>query len=172
MEPKLISLCLAAGHRSPAAEPLHTARRRKGRRGNAIIEFSFLMPWYVFLFVGAIDCGFFSYSLMAVAAGASVATEYAAGSSSTATDATTSCGYALDQLRNMPNVGSGLTTCGTSTVTTSAPVAVTAQAVTGPDGNPAARVTVIYLTPNLVPIPGLFPGQLTITKAFTMRLRS
>ena len=147
--------------------------RNKRRRGSNIIEFSLLMPWYVFLFVGAFDFGFFSHSLIATQTAASVGATYCATSSTTVTDSTTACGYTLDQLRNLPNVGSGLTTCGTgTTVTATAPVAVSASSVSGPDGNTAASVTVVYLTPQLVPIPGVLPGSLTITRTVKMRLRS
>jgi hypothetical protein len=65
-----------------------------------------------------------------------------------------------------------VTTCGSSSVTSSAPVAVSASSVTGADGNPATNVTVMYLTPQLIPIPGVFPGQLTINGTVQMRLRS
>ena len=148
-------------------------RRLPRRSGTNIIEFTMLIPWYIFLVAGAFDYGFFSYSLIAVQSAASVGAMYASTSSGTVADATTACGYALDQLRNLPNVGSGLTTCGTgSTVTSAAPVAVTASSVTGPDLNAATSVTVVYLTPQLVPIPGLLPGQLTITRNVKMRLRS
>src|SRR6202043_3764127 len=104
--------------------PTASAKSRR-RKGCAIIEFSLLMPWYVFLFVGAFDYGFFAYSLIASQSAATVGALYCATSSSTVSDSTTACGYALDQLRNLPNVGSSLTTCGTgSTVSSSAPVAV------------------------------------------------
>ena len=132
-----------------------------------------MLPWYIFLFAGAFDYGFFNYSLIAVQTAATVGATYTATSTATVADATTACSYALEQLRNMPNVGSGLTTCGTGpTVTSSAPVAVTAVAVTGPDGDPASSVTIVYLTPQLIPIPGLLPGQLTINRTVKMRLRS
>ena len=151
-------------------------RRNRRRSGSNVIEFSLLMPWYVFLFVGAYDYGFFAYSLIATQTAASVGATYCAANSTTATDATTACSYALDQLRDLPNVGSGLTTCGTgTTVTTSAPVAVTASSVTGassPDGNAATSVTVVYLTPQLIPIPSILPANLTITRTVKMRLRS
>jgi Flp pilus assembly protein TadG len=142
------------------------------RRGSSIVEFSLLMPWYVFLFVGAFDYGFFSYSLIATQTAASAGAIYCGTSSSTVTDATTACGYALDQLRNLPNVGSSLVTCGTSSVTSAAPVAVSASSITGPDSNPATSVTVIYMTPQLIPIPGLLPGQITITRTVKMPVRS
>ncbi len=149
-------------------------RRHVGRRsGSNVIEFSLLIPWYIFLFVGAYDYGFFAYSLIASQTAASVGATYCSSSSSTLTDATTACSYALDQFRYLPNVGSGLSTCGTgTTVTTSAPVAVTASSVTGPDGNTATAVTVVYLTPQLIPIPGILPGTLTINRTVKMRQRS
>ena len=149
------------------------APRRSRRSGTNIIEFSMMLPWYIFLFAGAFDYGFFSYSLIAVQTAATVGATYTATSTATVADVTTACSYALEQLRNLPNVGSGLTTCGTgATVTSSAPVAVTAVAVTGPDGDPASSVTIVYLTPQLIPIPGLLPGQLTINRTVKMRLRS
>lgn len=156
--------------------------RKGGRRGNCIIEFSLLVPWYIFLFVGAFDYGFFSYSLIATQTAAREGAMYCSASfSSQCTDSasSTQCGYALDQLRMMPNVGGGLTTCGTgTTVTSSAPVAVSTttplSAANSPDGqaNSSVGVTVVYITPNLIPIPGLLPGQLTITRVVKMRFRS
>jgi Flp pilus assembly protein TadG len=139
--------------------------RRPSRRGNAIIEFSLLMPWYIFLFVGTYDFGFYSYSLIAAESAARVAALYCATNSTTATDSTTACGYALDQLRNLPNIGYNLTTCSAS------PLVVTASSTTGPDNNSATSVLVTYTTPRLIPIPGLLPGQLTINKTIVMAIR-
>jgi hypothetical protein len=48
---------------------------------------------------------------------------------------------------------------------------VTASSITGPDTYPAASVSVVYLTPQLIPIPGLLPGQLTINRTVKMRIR-
>jgi Flp pilus assembly protein TadG len=140
-------------------------RRRGGRYGNAVIEFSFLMPWYVFLFIGTFDLGFYSYSLIAAESAARVAALYCSTNSSTAADSATACGYALDQLRNMPNVGYSLATC------SSAPLQVTATSGTGPDNNAVTTVVVAYTTPQLIPIPGLLPGQLTINRTVVMALR-
>lgn len=158
------------------------SRRFGSRRGNNIIEFSFLVPWYIFMFVGAYDYSFYTYSLISAESAAREGALYCSASSSspcTNSSSSTQCGYALDQLRMLPNVGSGLTTCGTgTTVTTSAPVAVSSSVLNSsstpasPDGNPAASVTVVYLTPQLIPIPGLLPGTLTITKTITMRYTS
>lgn len=162
--------------------PTAAAGLRRGRRGNNIIEFTFLVPWYIFLFIGAFDFGFYSYSLNASQTAAREGAVYCATSfSSQCTDSSSSvqCGYALDTLRMLPNVGGGLTTCGTSTtVTSSAPIAVSTatplSAANSPDGtaNSAVGVTVVYLTPQLIPIPGLLPGQLTITRTVKMKFRS
>lgn len=144
-----------------------TVRRHpRSRVGNAIIEFSLVMPWYVFLFVGTYDFGFYSYSLIAAESAARVAALYCATNSTTASDSTTACGYALDQLRNMPNIGYNMTTC------TSSPLVVTATATTGPDNNSATSVLVTYTTPQLIPIPGLLPGQITINRTVEMSTRS
>jgi len=156
-------------------------RRDRARGGNALIEFSLLIPWYLFLFVAAYDYGFFSYSLIATQnaarEGALYCSSFNSGSACADSASSVQCEYALDQLRMMPNVGSGVTTCGTgSTVTTSAPVAVssaTLSAANSPDGtaNSATGVTVVFLTPQLIPIPGLLPGQLTINRTIKMRFR-
>jgi Flp pilus assembly protein TadG len=155
--------------------------RNRARRGQSLIEFSFLVPWFIFLFVGAFDYGFFSYSLIATQTAAREGALYCASfnSASACTDSSGSvqCLYALDQLRMLSNVPTTLVTCGTgTTVTASAPVAVssaTLTAGTSPDGtaNSATAVTVVYLTPQLIPIPGLLPGQLTITRTVKVRFR-
>lgn len=158
-------------------------RRGRRQRGNNIIEFSLIVPWYIFLFVGALDSGFYAYSLIASQTAAREGALYCATASnatSPCTDATqsTQCNYALDQLRMLPNVGT-LNSCGTgTTVTSSAPVAVSTASLSSsttpasPDGNPCTSVTVVYLTPQLIPIPGLFPGQVTITRTVKMRYTS
>jgi hypothetical protein len=49
----------------------------------------------------------------------------------------------------------------------------TLTALTSPDltANSATAVTVVYMTPSLIPIPGLLPGVLTITRTVKMRFR-
>lgn len=138
------------------------------RRGSNMIEFCLFLPWYIFLFVGAYDFGFYNYSLIATENAAHAAALVAAQSTTNQTDSTTACSYALDSLRNLPNVGSGVTTCNGS------PVTVTAASVTSPDGTGAAatQVTVTYKTPTLIPIPGILPSSLTITRSVQMRLQS
>ncbi len=137
----------------------------RSRRGNALIEFSLMMPWYVFLFIGTFDFGFYAYSLIAAQSAARVAALYCATSSATATDSSTACSYALDQLRNLPNVGNSMSTCNGS------PLSVTASNWTGPDGNSGTSVLVTYTTPQLIPIPGVLSGQVTINRTVNMPLR-
>ena len=144
---------------------------RRGRRGNNIIEFTFLMPWYVFLFVGAYDFGFYAYSLISATTAARAAANYCAYSTTNSTGCTsgsggtynTACSYALNTLKYLPNVTSSLSVC------SAAPVVVSA---TGPTtdsyGNSYAKVTLAYTTPQLIPIPGLLPGQITINRAITL----
>ena len=141
-------------------------RRHNKRRGANAIEFALLCPWYIFLFVGAIDFGFYSYALIATQNAARVAAMYSAASVSSAADAATTCSYALDQLRGLPNVGSALTTCAAR------PLIVTASLISGPDGAYATSVTVAYTTPQMIPMPGLIPGQLTIYRTVQMKVRS
>src|ERR1700758_5103081 len=130
--------------------------KRHRVRGSAIIEFSLMTPWLIFLFIGSMDWGFYAYSLIATEAAARVGCMYASTSSAVLTaeaagTTTNTCTYALEQLRKMPNVGSSLTTCAGS------PVTVTVSSVSGTssaDGNSAAQVQVIYVTPVLIPMMG------------------
>jgi Flp pilus assembly protein TadG len=151
--------------------------RRAGnrrRRGTALIEFCFILPWYVFLFVGAFDYGFYSYSLISTTTAARVAGYYCASKNGacSASDATM-CDYAIGQLKNLPNMGTAVTTCAAAPLTvTRAYNAAGASCPDGAAGNGCVTVTVVYVTPQLVPIPGLLPSQLTITKTATLGLRS
>ncbi len=133
-----------------------------------MIEFCLFLPWYIFLFVGAYDFGFYSYSLIATENGAHAAALVTSQSSANATNATLACGYVLDSLRNLPNVGSSLSTC------TAEPVVVNATSISSPDGTgaSAAQLTVTYTTPTLISIPGILPNRITITRTVQMRLQS
>jgi Flp pilus assembly protein TadG len=145
-------------------------RSSNARKGNSLIEFSLLMPWYFFLFVGVYDFGFYSYSLMALEDGVRVAALNASQSTTNAnsvTASTTACTYVLESLQNLPNV-SGVT-CPSS----SSPLTVTETygATSGPDSGPEATVTATYTSPQLIPIPGLLPSQTTTTRTVYMRVR-
>ena len=138
-----------------------------------MIEFCFLLPWYIFLFVGTLDFGFYSYSLIATTDAARVAASYCSASATTcstgAEQSAVCTNYVVPHLTNLPNIGTAVTTCSASplTLTINYP-----SAASCPDRNTCATATVAYQTPKLIPIPGVLPGQLTITKAVTMRLCS
>lgn len=145
-----------------------TRFRRNLRKGNNIIEFAFIAPWYLMLFSGAFDMGIYNYSLIGVQNAARTVALYCAATSSTCpTTSTTPCSYALDQLRDLPNVGSSVTTC-----TSPSPVSVSVSYVTGPDSNSAAQVTVSYTSPGLFALPKSVAGQYTATRTVTMRIGS
>lgn len=131
-----------------------------------MIEFTFFMPWYLFLFIGAFDFGFYNYALISVQNGARSAATVASQSITLATDATTACNYVLDHIRNLPNVGTGTTAC------TGEPVAVLAVTAAAADGSGATdtRITVTYKTPQLIAIPGVLAGKITIIRTVQMRI--
>lgn len=139
--------------------------RRKREKGHAVLEAAFLAPWIIFLFVGAFDMGFYAYALICTENAARVATMYTSTSTSTWTDSSTACSIALGEMGSMSNLA-GVTTC------TSLPLIVTLSSATGPDGNSASQVTVKYQSNQLIPIPGLLMGRLTVTRTGQMRLRS
>jgi Flp pilus assembly protein TadG len=140
-----------------------SGRSLKARRGNSLIEFSFILPWYVFLFVGTFDLGIYSYSLIALEDGVRMGAVYASnGQASNSAGAGT---YVLASIKGLPNIGTTVTT------TTASPITVTATSGTGPDGAPDTTVTGVYTTPTLIPIPGILPGSLTITRSVEMRVQ-
>jgi Flp pilus assembly protein TadG len=133
-------------------------------RGHAMLEAALLLPWALFLFVGAFDLGFYNYALISTQNAARVAAWYTSQTATTSSDASTACTYALAELSSMPNVGTSVTTCAAS------PVVVTATQVTGADGALASQVSVSYTSPQLIPIPGALPSQYTFDRTVQMRL--
>ncbi len=138
--------------------------RRGRRRGHAVIEFSFMMPWFVFLFVGTLDFGFFSQALIATQNAARIGALYTAQCNGTVADQATACRQVRTEMASMPNAGSFSSGC------TSGPLTVTAQQITDAEGLPASRVSVTYQTIPLIPIPGLVPGRVTITRTAEVRV--
>jgi Flp pilus assembly protein TadG len=139
-------------------------RPSRRERGHAMLETALLLPWVLFLFVGAFDLGFYNYALISTQNAARVAAWYTSQTPTTSTDSTTACTYALAELSAMPNVGTTVTSCATS------PVVVTATQVTGADGALAAQVSVSYTSPQMIPLPGVLPGQYTFDRKVQMRL--
>ena len=122
-----------------------------------------LLPWYIFLFVGAFDWGFFAHGLISTESAARVAALANAVDGQPA-NSTTACTYVLSELRTAVNIAGNLTSC------TSLPVIVTATQVSGPDSAPAAQVTVEYQTQQVIPIPGLLNAQYTFYRVVQMKL--
>jgi Flp pilus assembly protein TadG len=141
------------------------ASETQSLRGIAVLELALLAPWLLFLFVGILDWGFLSVSLISLENGTRVAALYTSGSTITASDSSSACRLVLGELRSVPNIGSNVTNC------TAGPIVVTANAVTGPDSGAASKVTATYTTMRLVPIPGLLSSQVTLTRSVTMRIR-
>lgn len=132
-----------------------------------MVESCLLFPWFVFLFIGALDAGFDLYALIGVQSAARIAVLYTSSSSSTANASAAACTLVLQDLNYMPNIGSTVTSC------SALPLEVTA---TGPTtdqfGNSYSTVSVTYQTMSLIPIPGVLAGQFTITRTAQMQLRS
>ena len=146
-------------------------KRDSRRRGHAVVEVALMAPWILFLFVGALDFGFFAYAAIATENAARVAALYTSSSTATAADTTTACQLVLQEMNLMPNTKT-LNSCATpTTVSATAPIGVRADAVTGADGANATRMTVTYRTVNLIPIPGILMGQMTITRSAEMRVK-
>ena len=146
----------------PAVIRDHRRRNNRPRRGHAVIEIALVAPWIFFLFIGAVDLGFYNYAIISTENAARVAVEYTSATSAKATDKAGACTYVLAELNSMSNVR-GLANCD------SLPVSITTTQVAGPDGAQAALVTVTYQTILMFPIPGL-AGQFTITRTAEMRL--
>ncbi len=130
-----------------------------------------MLPWLAFLFVGAFDWGYYAHALISTEDAARVAGTYAATSSTTATDTTNVCLFALEELRIVPNIGS-TTTCNGSPVSVTASLLDSTTTPASADGQSAAQVTVAYTTLQLIPIPGLLQGQATFNRTVQMRLRN
>jgi len=79
--------------------------RRKASAGNSIIEFSLLLPWFLFLFTGVFDFGFCAYALIAVQDAARVAVLHSAANAATAGDQGGASSLAVQELTGLPTVG-------------------------------------------------------------------
>ncbi len=139
-------------------------RRKRRKRGSALVELTLICPWFLFLFVGTVDMGFFTYSLITVENAARIAAEYTSQSDAQKADQSTACTMVRAELAALPGV-SGVADCSNSTLT------VTAAGVNGPDSKPATSVSVTYRGLNMIPIPGLLMGRLTFTRNVQMRVK-
>jgi hypothetical protein len=133
-------------------------------RGHATVEFALMAPWIVFLFIGILDFGFYSYAALSVENAARVAALYTANNGPGAvTDSAGACYYVLEELQNAGNMGSGVNSCGGQS-----PVTVTAAAATV-GGQPASQVSVTYKALPMIPIPGMLRGTFSFTRIVAAR---
>ena len=155
--------------------PLRNRRDAGAReRGNALVEFAFLLPWIVLLFTGTFDCGYYAYSLISVENAARSAALHVSANASTAGDQSGACAIVIQELKGLPNVGVNF-----SSSCNAAPIQVTATycdgsaacagSSTSADGSPAAYVSVVYQLPAMFHVP--FSGLQSITRTVEMRLR-
>ena len=141
--------------------------RRINCRGGSALEMAMILPWYLFLFIGAFDWGYYAHALISTESATRVAALYASTNSTAAADSTGICNYAVQELKISPNVGSSVT-CPATTL----PVIVsTSGVISGADGNNAVNVSVTYQTTKVIPIPGLLGNQATFYRVVQMRLR-
>ena len=140
---------------------------RARQSGQSVVETALMFPWLVFLFIGALDTGFYMYASIAVQSAARIAVLYTSSSSTTAANSGGACSLVLKELSAMPNIGSSVTSCG------ALPLIVTA---TGPStdqfGNTYSTVSVEYKTLTLMPIPGILASNFTLTRVVQMQIRS
>lgn len=134
-----------------------------------MVEVTLLVPWIVFSFVAAFNFGIFAYALISTQNAARSAAMYASQSLTVAQSGsivTQVCPYALGELGDAPGVG-GVATC------TGAPVTVAVTARTPGAGNMnTVRVSLTYNTMQLIPLPGLMAGSLSITRTVEMPIRN
>ena len=128
------------------------------RRGSSAVEFAFIVPWFIFLFVGILDLGYYNYALVTAQSAARTAALYTSSSTTASTDSTGACTYVYDQLTSNINLA-GQTTCSGSS-----PISLTTSVGTGPDGNSASTVTVSFTSATLIPIPGILPANIPVVR--------
>ncbi|HXM43632.1 MAG TPA: TadE family protein [Bryobacteraceae bacterium] len=140
--------------------------KRANQRGQSVIETMLLLPWLAFCFVGAFDLGIYSYAMISAENAARVVGMYASASTSVAENPTLACTYALAELKDSPGVGS------TSSCSSGGVVNVsTTYLATGADGLPAEQVSVTYKPTQVIGLPGLINGNLTITRTVEFPIR-
>jgi hypothetical protein len=137
----------------------------KRAKGQAVLELALLSPWIFFLFVGALDVGFYAHDLIATQNAARVAVEYTSSQQGSSTDSAGACQYALAEMGTLSNLRS-VASCN------ALPLIVVASSVTGPDGAAASSVSVTYQSVRLIPIPFLLTKQMTVTRTAQMRVRN
>jgi Flp pilus assembly protein TadG len=135
---------------------------RTSEKGSSSIEFALIVPWFVFLFIGILDLGFYNYALITAQSAARTAVLFTSSSTSASTQSTLACSYVYDQLTSNINLSTA-TTCSSPS-----PITLTTAVKTGPDGNSASTVTIQFATATMVPIPGLMPANIQVVRTAWM----
>src|SRR5512135_2790895 len=78
--------------------------RTEKRRGGSVLELALILPWYIFLFVGAFDWGFYSRALISVEGAARTAALYASANPTYAADNATACKLVRAEMMTTSNV--------------------------------------------------------------------
>jgi Flp pilus assembly protein TadG len=155
-------------------------RRKKTQGGNAMVEVALLAPWVFFLFIGVFDLGFYAYELICVEGATQAAAAQTATSPAAATQAV-ACSAALGEMGLLPNNASFSATCAAAPLTvlqttlcgSTTPSSVTCSSrpttpqpadVTGDTASASSQVTVTYQGIQLIPIPGVLEGKLSLTR--------
>ena len=144
-------------------------KKRERQKGGAVVEMALLMPWVVFLFIGILDVGFYTYAMIVTENAARVSAMQASVSKAASSDSLNACVVALQEMSSLSNTA-GLTTCGSGTVSDAAPVSVVAASVDHGSGDVSTKVTVMYLTVPMIAIPGILPRQMTLTRSAEVRV--
>jgi Flp pilus assembly protein TadG len=132
------------------------------RSGSSMVEFAMLVPWFLFLFVGILDMGFYNYALITAQSAARTAALWTSASSSNSTDAWDACTAVYDQLTSNINLTSATTCTSPSLIT------MTLANTNGPDGNLASTVTIQFNTATFIPIPGILPANIPVVRKAQM----
>lgn len=147
---------------------------KRSKSGNAILELALLLPWFIFLFTGIFDFGFYAYALIGTENAVRVAVMHSAANSGTASDQAGACALVSAGLTGLPNVGPTYSgSCNTDPITVTSTYCDASTLCDGAsasvDGEPAAYVSVTYSLPPLFRVP--IPGVSHITRTAEMRLR-
>ena len=164
-------------------------------RGQAFLEVTLMMPWILFLFIGVLDAGFYSYAAITTENAARVAANQIAKSPGFGPNA---CELVVPEMNWLPNVKNASTPCASgTTVSPGTPIGVCVGTLSNTASTPcgfqratppkdpcvqkcadccldnaatSALVAVTYHTAKMVPVPGILTNQLTLRRFVEMRI--
>jgi Flp pilus assembly protein TadG len=140
------------------------------------MEFALIAPLLFPLILVIFDFGLYAYGFISVQNAARVAALRNSGGVDSASDQSSACSMAIQELTGMPNIGASFTSsCGSAPLTVTAvllcPTSTNCSGASASiDSHPAAQVTVTYSVPDLFRFPLIAPQS--ITRSSQMRMRS